>query len=169
EPPCTGCLQITQPFTATSQNAFFNVLLADGGEDFSDAVVHFLLRAPAFDASGQIFVQPFVQDNDFAPFVAGSFLPITADTFEDNDTFVEIDIDVGAVTTVGFDATTTRVIGFQIIAGGSLPVPATQVLLLDSITFDDAPIPDFEFTDDEEGFEINEDAGGLTTGTVEHL
>jgi hypothetical protein len=162
EPPCTGCLELKVPFTAASQNAQFQLLYPDPGEDFTDTVVTFHVRAPEFDPSGQLFVQPFVMDADFDPFVQGSFLPISDDTFDDNDNFFDIDIDVGAVTTADFDVTTVRAIGLQVLSGATLPGPATAVLLLDSITFDGAGVPDLEFTDDEEDFAVSSAGPGAT-------
>jgi hypothetical protein len=174
------------PFTASNQGAFFQI--AFGTLDLSDTVATFRLSASLLDGTGQLFLQPFATDNSGFTLGAGTFTLINTTTFGDTATFVDIALDVGAITSAGFDDTDVIALGIQVGTGGALVAPINAALLLDSITYGEpqdagsgdagsadagpadagsGPLPNLTFTDDAQGFAVNQFAG-LQTATVTH-
>jgi hypothetical protein len=171
--PCTGCLELRAPCTAINQSAFFQ--MSGPGQDLSDTIVTFRVRALFLDETDQLLLNTFATDGENDTFVLGVdvSVPVNSDTFS-NDDFIDLDLDVGAIAEAGFDPTDVIAIGLQLFAGGTFAVPNTGVILLDSITAvgggdGDAgsEITVFDFDDNAEGFALNVNAG-IQTATVTH-
>ena len=165
-PPCTGCVELRTPFTAINQAAFFQIGFTS--DDLNNTVATFRLRAQLLDETGQLSVTPFATDGSGFTFGAGAPVLIDAAVFTDTNTFVDVAFDVSTVTAAGFDNTDVIALGLQVSSGGTFVGPATEVLLLDSITYTgSSALPNLDFTADAQGMAVNAFAG-LQTATVVH-
>jgi hypothetical protein len=155
-PPCTGCVELRVDLDDNNQLAFFQTQF--GSADLSGVTVTFSIRA--LSLSDQLTASPFATDgtteggSDFT--LGNAFTQLNAGNgFDDTETFVDVALDIDAlgVADAEFDPTDVIALGVQFGSAGAFGTdPATEVLLLDSVTFDGGPLDDITFTDDEEGF-----------------
>jgi hypothetical protein len=155
-PPCTGCIELRASVSGApedSNSAYFRVTLA--AQDTSDTVARFRMRAPVlFEGSPGPSVHLASRD---AELYNGRYFQIDAATFGDTESFVDIDLNIGAdLVSLSIEVTS---------AWGAADV----VLLLDSITFVPAGTPeDLHFTDDAQGFAVGSLDFGATAEIIHH-
>ncbi|HEU4580702.1 MAG TPA: hypothetical protein VFS67_20735 [Polyangiaceae bacterium] len=168
-PPCTGCLELRAPLAAPSESAYFQ--LAFASKDLSDTVATFRLRSLAFDETGQTLITPFATSTpDGNAFTQGNGTTVlnNAAAFTNTDTFIDVQLDIGAIATSGFLDTNVVALGIQILAGGSYAGPE-PTLLLDSVTFTGSGgLTNLDFTTDAQGFARNNFAGIQTAEVIHH-
>ena len=163
-----GCLALRVPLAEPDDEAFFKLGFGQPGLDLNDTVATLRLRASVLDDTGQLFLQSFATDADFT-FGRATFASISTSTFSDTETFIDVPIDVGAISSSGFDAGHVLEIGVQILAGALFVGPVTAELLLDSITYTGSSgLPDLTFSADAQGFSVNPDVGLQTAEVIHH-
>jgi hypothetical protein len=164
-PPCTGCLELRVPFTAAGQSALFQLVFS--AHDLSDTVATFRLRTQTLN--DQLFVQTFANESGSNLVGLGSFLLLDAPSFGDTETFIDVPLDVAAISSGGFDNASVISIGVIVASRGSFVGPASAVLLLDSITYSGTGgLPPLDFADGAQGFALNVDAGLQTAEVIPH-
>ena len=166
-PPCTGCLELRAPLVASGNSAYFQ--LAFASTDLSDATATFRLRALVFDESGQTLITPFATSFDGASTYTqgnGTSLVNNAATFTNTETFIDAQLDIGAI--ASFDDTKVIAVGIQVFAGGTYAGPA-PTLALDSITFTGTNAPaNMDFTTDAQGFAVQTGLSVAGTEIIHH-
>jgi len=166
--PCVGCLALRVSLTEPNDEAFFNLDFGQPGLDLHDTVATLRLRATLLDETGQLFLQTFATDADFT-FGQATFRAINAATFTNTETFIDVPIDVAAISTSGFDPLHVVQIGVQFVAGALFVGPVTAELLVDSITFTGSSgLEDLNFNLDAQGFAVNPDVGLQTAEVIHH-
>lgn len=167
-PPCTGCVELRSgTFTAASETTFFQLVFSS--IDASAVVATFHLRSLTLDEGGQLFAQTFATDNSGFTFGAGTFKTLNAANFTNTDTFIDVPLDIGAISSANFDDTDVIAVGIQVGTGGGFTGTAQPVLLLDSITFTGANAPaNLDFTADAQNFAVNTNAGVFADASVTH-
>jgi len=166
-PPCTGCLELRVPLARSNDTAYFQLAFGQPGLDLHATVATFRVRAPFFDAAGLAYLRVFANDSEYT-FGQGTLRSIDSGTFGNTQTFIDVPLDVGAISSGGFDATHVVAIGIQIGAASPFQGALAPRLLLDSISYTGASgLQDLKFTTDAQGFAVNPDTG-LQTAEVIH-
>jgi hypothetical protein len=183
---CGGCLELRVPVVGNDKTTLFQVDFGgDGLVDMSGATVTFHLKASPLN--DQLTASPFATDSEFS--FASRFTQLNAGNGFDNagDT-VDITFDIaglalpdqidipdggpdgGIPDPADFDKRAVRILGIQVGSAGAFgdSATATEIVLIDSITFtgvDPITRPDFDFTDDVEGWTLPV-FDGQQTGSV---
>lgn len=166
-PPCTGCMELRVPFTATTQAAFFQLQFS--ARSLADTVVTIRVGAAALDQTGETFVQTFATDNSGFSQINGAFTQINAANFTNTSTFIDLTLDFPNLSNVDFDEADVIALGLQLGSGGNFVGPTTSVLMVDSITFTGTSgLTDLSFTTDAGGFALNVNTGLQTSEAIHH-
>lgn len=165
-PPCTGCVELRVPLTASLDFAYFQIGFTP--RSLADTVFTFRVRALALDPTGETYVHTFASDSDFTQ-ASGTQTLINAANFTDTNTFIDLTLDFNTFSNVDFDEADVVALGLQVGAGGALAGPTTTVLVVDSLTLTGSSgLPNLTFTDSAEGLAPNAFAGLQTTTLLHH-
>lgn len=173
---CTGCVELTVPFTAAGQRATFQINYPAPGVDLSNATVTWRVQTTTPNAG--LYVKPQAQNGmalgyagyydppaqalSAAAFPAGQWVDVTFDFADvpavpagDAGTDGGIDAgDAGAPPAAGFDK--SRVEAVQLQVGSTAAGTGTATVLVDSLTITNAPgVASPTFNAGAEGFALN--------------
>lgn len=166
-PPCTGCVELRVPLTASLDFAYFQIGFT--ARSLADTIFTFRVRALALDPTGETYVHTFATDNSGFSQASGAQTLINAANFTDTNTFIDLTLDFTTFSNVDFDEGGVTNLGLQVGAGGALAGPTTTVLVVDSLTLTGSSgLPNLTFTSSAEGFAPNEFTGLQTTTLIHH-
>jgi hypothetical protein len=165
---CTGCLELRTVVASDEDQGFFQVVF-DASLDMSADGATVTFRVGGLTPEEDVTVMPFATDNSGFTFGAGDVIEVSPDGF------VDLELELEAITDVGFDSADVLAVGVVVSYNGTIePLEdggantETVSVALDSVTFAGIDTDDLEFTDDEEGFGLNAFAGVQTTSIIHH-
>jgi hypothetical protein len=157
--PCSGCLELRVPVELTdAQNelqTFFNINFGQTLRNFSTGTATF--RIKALQQGDGLGVSGIANSGvNFTGFAQGDFVSLNAfNGFVDDDTFVNVPFNLGAITGGGFDNTEVVQLGLAVAAPGFDGSFDTLTVFIDSITFTGVTgLANMNFTADAEGFAV---------------
>jgi hypothetical protein len=168
---CSGCVQLTIPFTAAAQSALYQFSYAAPGYDFSNAVVTWRIQTTTPNAG--IFVQPRAQNGSrvapngatvYPGYYSADMTPLTAANFPAGE-WHDVVLDFTTIAGVGVpdagvdtgDAAVTAEAGDAGDAGAAVVVDAGPVALSGTVPFDKSEV---------EAIQLSVGATAADTGTV---
>jgi hypothetical protein len=164
-----GCLELRVPVDDTADQTFFNVAFG-AAQDFSGGTATFRIRT-LVQADG-VGVTGIATDNSGFSFAQGAFVSLNSTNgFADDDTFADVEFDLGALTVDGaFDKTGVIALGFALGAPGFDDSFDRLTVFIDSITFSGVGgLANITFTNSAEGFVINTAVEAAGSAIIPHF